>query len=903
MSGIDDLRNPLVREPNSSAFDGSPRCSLDMRIGPSGEQSLGGQSLKLQKFSGTESVSQPFEFHLEFQGEDLATVLSRAGRDWLIQDQNNRIEETFNLDNLVGQECTVLLGMAETDNQKYDLYPDRRSVEFFNGILTSVSMKPDLMYEATLKPSIARLSLQNHFRIFERMTALDVIAELLDSNDVSWDKSAAESIVKGLARYRRQNWIQSGETDFDFLQRLIQKNGLIYYFVHDEHGHRMVITDQTEYKKSVSPNGTVQELFLFYTKTGQETENHIQDFKFEQNLVSDRVDMMLAEKEPSWLTEQNAKIRTDHFQVAPNPNRASARHVMNEVHMVSYGASQKEIDTKANKTSLRLSTATKTFSGSSSCPRLRPGFWFVVRETEAGDLIQDSTGAQRPSDSFKNSNYGPGFLPIRPDVEGLGFVSVNVSHSADITGSYSNQFSAIEKKGFPGPYQHQGEGAGTIIGKVVSNQGLNSGNRFLSKNEFTQHEHSFDYFPFDDPKQIAQYPESKGESNFTAQPGLLVELISPDSRNTGSVHWVRLAPHMTSIPEEGTYVLIGKSSDETEVPEIQQVIEQRGSKNIIRNEKYSVNASWGDSYSTSYGDSARLNFPSVSRTNFEQARKLVERKRESNRFADVSFSESNSSSVSFSTKSHSISITSESPNPDPFHYLDAEDEAAELAYVQYAKSLTFGNTKNHSEHTGDSHSFSMQTGDSYSYSKQSGTSHNESDNSVTVSHSKTQDAISHSELATQVSTSNTGISSSVSNTGVSNSVSSVGNSNSVSNVGMSNSVSTVVNSNSISNVAVSNSLSNVGSSNSLSNTLSSISGSNVGSSISESFTGVSTQISNTGASTSISSTASSLSINSTANSVSIKICGSEQNFEIENGDIFALTAAGRVRISKLIVTI
>ena len=34
----------------------------------------------------------------------------------------------------------MVLGMAETDNQKYDLYPDRRSVEFFNGILTSVSM-------------------------------------------------------------------------------------------------------------------------------------------------------------------------------------------------------------------------------------------------------------------------------------------------------------------------------------------------------------------------------------------------------------------------------------------------------------------------------------------------------------------------------------------------------------------------------------------------------------------------------------------------------------------------------------------------------------------------------------------------------------------------------------------
>ena len=902
MSGIDDLRNPLVREPNSSAFDGSPRCSLDMRIGPSGEQSLGGQSLKLQKFSGTESVSQPFEFHLEFQGEDLATVLSRAGREWLIQDQNNRIEETFNLDNLVGQECTVLLGMAETDNQKYDLYPDRRAVEFFNGILTSVSMKPDLMYEATLKPSIARLSLQNHFRIFERMTALDVIAELLDSNDVSWDKSAADSIVKGLARYRRQNWIQSGETDFDFLQRLIQKNGLIYYFVHDEHGHRMVITDQTEYKKSVSPNGTVQELFLFYTKTGQETENHIQDFKFEQNLVSDRVDMMLAEKEPSWLTEQNAKIRTDHFQVAPNPNRASARHVMNEVHMVSYGASQKEIDTKANKTSLRLSTATKTFSGSSSCPRLRPGFWFVVKETEPGDLIQDSTGAQRPSDSFKNSNYGPGFLPIRPDVDGLGFVSVNVSHSADIKGSYSNQFSAIEKKGFPGPYQHQGEGAGTIIGKVVSNQGLNSGNRFLSKNEFTQHEHSFDYFPFDDPKQNAQYPESRGESNFTAQPGLLVELISPDSRNTESVHWVRLAPHMTSIPEEGTYVLIGKSSDETEVPEIQQVIEQRGSKNIIRNEKYSVSASWGDSYSTSYGDSARLNFPSVSRTNFEQARKLVERKRESNRFADVSFSESNSSSVSFSTKSHSVSVTSESPNPDPFHYLDAEDEAAELAYVQYSKSMTFGDTSSRSVHHGDS----------YSRFEQLGTSHSSSVNQVSISESVTQDSISDSKLATQVSTSDTGMSSSVSTTGVSNSISTVG---------TSNSVSTIENSSSMSTIAVSNSLSNVGLSTSVSNTGVSSSISSLGVSTNESITGVSNQTSLNGVSSSqslvlddssirgvgstmsISATGSSLSISNVGTELSISNIGLRESFSVINGRPSMDNTATKMEILSLWVTL
>ena len=495
MSEIDDLRDPLTMEPNPLA-DGSPRCSLNMQIGERGGLSLGGQSLKLQKFSGTESISQPFEFHLEFQGDDMTTLLSEEGREWLIEKSPKRLDGTFRLDDLVGQECTVLLGMAETKQQEQDPYPGQRPVEFFNGILSSVSMKPDLMYEATLKPSIFGLSLQNHFRIFERKTALEVIAEVLDSNNISWNKSSAETAIKGLARYRRQNWIQSGETDLDFLQRLIQKNGLIYYFVHSHHRHQMVITDQPQYEKSQSPTGSAQELYLFYTKTGQDTENRILDFKFEQNLVPDRVDMMLAEKEPSWLTEQNAGIKTDHYQVAQNPSRLNAaQHIMNEVHTVSYGASQREIDTKAHKTKLRLSTATKNFSGSSSCPRLRPGFWFVLKEAEGGDLIADNTGAKRPADRFINANYPPGFMPIRPDIDGLGFVAVTLSHSADIHGSYSNQFSAIEKNGFPGPYQHSAEGAGTIIGKVVSNGEVVAGDRFLSRNEFSPNENYFEYFP------------------------------------------------------------------------------------------------------------------------------------------------------------------------------------------------------------------------------------------------------------------------------------------------------------------------------------------------------------------------------------------------------------------------
>ena len=83
--------------------------------------------------------------------------------------------------------------------------------------------------------------------------------------------------------------------------------------------------------------------------------------------------------------------------------------------------------------------------------------WFLVRPKRSGrwDLIADNTGAKRPADRFINANYPPGFMPIRPDIDGLGFVAVNLSHSADIHGSYSNQFSAIEKTASPVPINTQ----------------------------------------------------------------------------------------------------------------------------------------------------------------------------------------------------------------------------------------------------------------------------------------------------------------------------------------------------------------------------------------------------------------------------------------------------------------
>ena len=885
MNGEPFLRTPLSSEVvNSKRIvngqeDGSPRCSLDFRLSPSGQSAFGAETLLLQKFSGTESTSQPFEFKLEILAGDSHTLLDEAGRQWLsrgseadVQGPANPNNLTFSLDDLIGRDCTVMLGLAETDEEVERDYPEARSVEYFNGVISKVSMKDGGGYEATLKPALIKLGLQNHYRIFTDMTILEAIAEILTPYNILW-RSDQPDIIKGLAKYRRQDWVQAGETDIDFFHRLVQKAGLVYYFVHSYEQHEMILTDQAYYQPITLADESIQELFLFYTKTGQDTENHITQFSFEQNLMPDSVELMLAEQEPSWLSDDNATIHTNLTEEAFNPALSQSNALkMHEVHRVSYGASEYELGVKSKKTALKLSAGTKSFSGATNCPRLRSGFWFVVREAQPS-LNEAFIGADSPS---------PGFYPIRPDVDGLSFVATSVSHNADVNGSYSNQFSALETSAFPGAYEAKGDPSGTIIGQIVDN-GAIADSHFLSKTDFSIPTNHFSFNNNSSGKPDF-YPSKNGQGGSSSgQPGLFVKLKAPGAND--QVHWVRLASHMTSAPEEGTYVLIGKSSDETEVPEIQQVIEQKGSKNIVRDGQYSVNANWGDSYSTSFGDSARINLPNNAITNFDRARDFVASKRQANRFGDVSYSESSSVSFNASIKSHSISLSGNLPrNLDPHRYIDAEDSTGEEDYIQYSKAMTFGSTMNRSMHEGDSHSISKQTGTAFS------------DSTVgnTVSTSSVGTSTSNSNVGVSTSESNIGESTSISVVGLSNTDSNVGVSNSLSVVGVSDSQSNVLESNSESNTGVSNSMSLtgvsdstslVGDSNSMSLVGVSESMSLVGDSNGTSLTGASNQVNLTGESTAIHITGESTAINITGNSTTLNIQGPENKINMNESII------------------
>jgi type VI secretion system secreted protein VgrG len=211
-----------------------------------------------------------------------------------------------------------------------------------------------------------------------------------------------------------------------------------------------------------------------------------------------------------------------------------------------------------------------------------------------------------------------------------------------------------------------------------------------------------------------------GDPAYAAQ-GVYVQFINSDEGSTPV--WVRLSDSMMTIPERGTFVMVSRARDETEIPEVSQVLDSVGSRTVMP-KKYSKNTSWGDSYSTSYGDSFHVSVPNVPKTEYDTFTELVKGQQDTDQFNDVSFSESASSNYSVAESSRSVSVMGASP-PDDIKVQDAVTPSVD-EYVQVSRSVTYGDTFSSNEQQGNTTSVSKTLGNSESTTTTVGNTHSES---------------------------------------------------------------------------------------------------------------------------------------------------------------------------------
>lgn len=160
---------------------------------------LGPDALIALRLQGEERLSTPFEYTLE-------TAVAADGLD---------------LAGLPGQSVDVTL-------------VDGSGTEtVLNAIVWTVRYE-GRRCQLTLRPWLARLGLTSDNRIFQDQNVLDIVASILSENELGPLRRAVTA-----APGPRPYCVQFGETDLTFVSRLLEEEGLGYYFAHAAGQHAL----------------------------------------------------------------------------------------------------------------------------------------------------------------------------------------------------------------------------------------------------------------------------------------------------------------------------------------------------------------------------------------------------------------------------------------------------------------------------------------------------------------------------------------------------------------------------------------------------------------------------------------------------------------------------------------
>ncbi|NCW82094.1 MAG: hypothetical protein EBV68_09520, partial [Betaproteobacteria bacterium] len=91
-------------------------------------------------------------------------------------------------------------------------------------------------------------------RVFQEMSVPDIVKKVFDDH-----AGLAQVKLKLFRSYRKWNYcVQYRESDFNFIARLLEREGIYWYFEHKADKHELVLMDSHSAHDPVSGEGTLR---------------------------------------------------------------------------------------------------------------------------------------------------------------------------------------------------------------------------------------------------------------------------------------------------------------------------------------------------------------------------------------------------------------------------------------------------------------------------------------------------------------------------------------------------------------------------------------------------------------------------------------------------------------------
>ncbi len=176
----------------------------------------GDDVLLIYSFTGYEGISRPFRYVLD-----------------LVADVQNDMPSKITPHTLVGQMFTLKITLDGSDDPKV-------ITGYCESFSTGASDEEFAHYTAVLVPWFTFLTMNSNVRFFQDKTVPQIVAQVV--SDAGYSAAFQDSTSKTYTSW--DYCTQYRETDFAFISRILEAEGIYYYFAPDEQqGHKLIIAD------------------------------------------------------------------------------------------------------------------------------------------------------------------------------------------------------------------------------------------------------------------------------------------------------------------------------------------------------------------------------------------------------------------------------------------------------------------------------------------------------------------------------------------------------------------------------------------------------------------------------------------------------------------------------------
>ena len=281
-------------------------------------------------FEAEEQLSQPFAFELELAAEDPEIAF----------------EQVINQ--------PALLSLYGRDEPRYVHAMINRFEQGDQGDRFTT-------YYATLVPRIWYLGQRHNCRIFQNLDVAQIIEQVLEDAGLT----GADYRFALQQRYPVRTYcVQYRESELNFISRLMQEEGIGFFFEHSESNHVLVMCDAEAAYKPIPGKAAV----IFHRATGAAPEQeHIFQYRYSQDV------------RPGAVTYRDYNFK----KPALNLQSDAGAEVDTHLEVYDYPGNYDEPDLGQTRAQVRLEalqTLRKRGQGESDCVRFQPGYQFTLEE-------------------------------------------------------------------------------------------------------------------------------------------------------------------------------------------------------------------------------------------------------------------------------------------------------------------------------------------------------------------------------------------------------------------------------------------------------------------------------------------------------------------------------------------